>query len=415
MITIDPIPNAIVPVDSAAADAITAMNYDEFQNDSEIWDVIQKQPQSVLRITMPHCDVLRASDILDEHSDEALSKARENLLSLVRNPQVRTVKNVLWVYEITTTGAGGGVRQLGLGGLARTADIRTPVEPYGSIIRNEGIREAKAQGRADLTEAAGADLGMVNNAVDDASGAFEAALDSHTRNAPADFTTTDESGATHKVWLVVDDVSIARLRKALSRESHAYVADGNHRSAAAALLGAKHFMTVFFPAKCMNIAPYNRLVDTGDRDRKEVLDQLAKDFEVEAPPAVPFQPTSTHELGLYDGKTWWKLTPREGSFDPTDAAQDIDADLVQRLIFNSVLGIPDARDARLTYVGANRDAQWLQREVDEGRHGMALTLPPVTMAQFISVCQQNKLMPPKSTWFVPKVRTGLVISLFDGT
>jgi uncharacterized protein (DUF1015 family) len=387
------------------------MNYDEFQSDAEIWDVIRGQPQSVLKITMPHCDVADSKQILDEHSEAALNKARENLLALAGSPMVRTIKHALWVYEITAVNP--TVRQLGLGGLARTAEIRTPSAPYGSIIRNEGIREAKAQGRADLTAAAGADLGMVNNAVDDSSGAFEAALDSHSRNAAPDFETTDESGARHRVWLVTDDVSMARLRKALSREAHAYVADGNHRSAAAALLGNKHFMTVFFPARCMNIAPYNRLIDTAGLDRKDLMTRVAVDFVVTGPLGSAFQPTASHELGLYDGASWWKLTPREGRFDPTDAAQDIDADLVQRLIFDKALGIPDARDKRLTYVGANRDALWLQAEVESGRHGMALTLPAVTMAQFINVCQQNKLMPPKSTWFVPKVRTGLVISLFD--
>lgn len=411
MITIDPIPHALVPVNSAAADAISAMNYDEFQSDGEVWDVLQARPMSVLKISMPHCDVPDRSAILDERSDAAMQKARENLLELAKSKLVRQVNNVLWVYEIE--GYQFGVRQLGLGGLGRTADIRTAEHPHGSIIRNEGIREDKARARAELTAAAGADLGMVNNAVDDDDAVLQSALEAHVSNADPDFETVDEGGSRHRVWIVADDVSIARLRKALAREPQAYVADGNHRSAAAALLGKKHFMTVFFPADCMHIAPYNRLVNTGDMLAADLRKALEVDFTVEAAPESPYQPGRTHELGLYDGQAWWKLTPREGRFDPSDAAQDIDADLVQRLVFDKVLGITDARDKRLTYVGANRDARWLQREVDDGRHGMALTLPPVTMSQFIEVCRQNTLMPPKSTWFVPKVRTGLVISHFD--
>jgi uncharacterized protein (DUF1015 family) len=107
------------------------------------------------------------------------------------------------------------------------------------------------------------------------------------------------------------------------------------------------------------------------------------------------------------------LRPRPGTYDPADAAQDIDADIVQRRLFVDVFGIADARDERIAYVGANRDAAWLQAQVDSGRFACAVTLPPVTMEQFINVCRQNRLMPPKSTWFVPKVRTGLVMALLD--
>ncbi len=411
MVSITPVPAALVPINSAAANAIGALNYDEFQNDGEVWDIIQRQPKSILRVTMPHCDVAERDAILDEHDPETLAKAGANMDDLVSDPQTHTLHNILWVYEITNP-ADRSIRQIGLGGMGHTAEIRTPSNPSGSIIRNEGIRESKAKGRAELTRATHADIGMVNNAVDDEHGAFFSALDLHARNHPVTFETRDEDGNRHRVWIVEDPSTIATLRGILAKEPRAYVADGNHRSAAAAMLGYEHFLTVFFPARTMTIAPYNRLVDTGGMAREQLQRGLEQSFDIEAAPVVgPWQPTHTHDIGLYDGQRWLRLRPRAGTFDPADASQSIDAEIVQRLVFDAVLGIRDARDERLTYVGANRDERWLQGEVDAGRHDIAVTLPAVTMKQFVAICLQNKLMPPKSTWFVPKIRTGLVVAL----
>ena len=215
------------------------------------------------------------------------------------------------------------------------------------------------------------------------------------------------------MWVVQDAANLARFRALLADEPLAYVADGNHRSAAAAMLGHAHYLAVVFPSRMMTIAPYNRLVRVAAApDALPAV--LAPSFEV-APcdgPA-PFQPEETHVIGLYDGARWWRLAPRSGAFDPADAAQSIDADIVQRRLFGDVFGIPDARDDRIAYVGANRDAAWLQHEVDAGEFACAVTLAPVTMQQFVNVCLQDRLMPPKSTWFVPKVRSGLVMSLLQ--
>lgn len=411
MVTVDPVAQALVAADSAAADALGAPNYDEFQSDLEVWELLQRRPASVLRISMPHCAVPRAADIGEDGSPESVRRATESMAGLRQDPRVRCKAGILWVYEITSPERPGRP-QIGLGGMARTAEIRTPQNPQGTIIRNEGIRESKARGRAKLTAATRADLGTVNLAVDDASGEFEAALAAHARSTAPRFETADEDGNRHRVWLVEERPEIERLRALLAREPQAYVADGNHRSAAAAMLGYAHFLTVFFPARTMTIAPYNRLLNPAARPA--VLPQaLRASFEVQRHGSEAFQPAATHDIGFYDGALWWRLRPRPGTYDPADAAQEIDADIVQRKLFAEVFGITDARDERIAYVGANRDAQWLQAEVDSGRFAYAITLPPVTMEQFIRVCLQDRLMPPKSTWFVPKVRTGLVIALLD--
>jgi uncharacterized protein (DUF1015 family) len=180
------------------------------------------------------------------------------------------------------------------------------------------------------------------------------------------------------------------------------------------MLGYEHYLAVFFPASTMTIAPYNRLIENEIPALGDVRTALEGSFGVErVQGSEAYQPDRTHEIGFYDGVTWWRLRPRAGAYDPADAAQDIDADIVQRRLFADVLGISDPRDDRLTFVGANRDARWLQNEVDAGRFRYAVTLPPVTMHQFIDVCLQDRLMPPKSTWFVPKIRSGLVIALLD--
>jgi uncharacterized protein (DUF1015 family) len=413
-LSIDPVPRALVPVDSAAADAIGAPNYDEFQSDAEVWELLRAKPLSVLRITMPHCDVASVSDIGDDDTDAALAHAARRMAQLMDDPRTREVRDLLWIYELTSP-ARPGVRQIGLGGMARTKDIRTADTPRGSIIRNEGIREPKARGRARLTQAIQADTGTVNLAVDDADGALQQALERYADSVMPSFVTRDEEGNGNRVWLVEDVTTQAHFQSLLAREPRAYVADGNHRSAAAAMLGYEHFLTVFFPAATMTIAPYNRLIDNAVAASGSIPDALGKSFVVQRrePGKEPFQPQQTHVIGLYDGETWWTLQPRPGTFDPTDAAQDIDADIVQRRLFSEVFGIHDARDERLTFVGANHDAAWLQREVDAGRFRYAVTLPPVTMRQFIDVRLQDRLMPPKSTWFVPKIRSGLVIALLD--
>jgi uncharacterized protein (DUF1015 family) len=413
MITIDPIKRALVPVDSAAADALGAPNYDEFQSDLEVWELLQQRPDSVLRVSMPHCNVRHPESIEEEDSSSALERAQRTMQQLQSDPRVREQRDILFVYEITRPEHPRSP-QIGLGGMARTDEIRTRTNPSGSIIRNEGIRDKKARGRARLTDATGADIGTVNLAVDDADGAFQAELRTIADSSTPTFETVDEAGNRHRVWIVEDKSTVARLRSVLGQESHAYVADGNHRSAAAAMLGYEHYLAVFFPAATMTIAPYNRLVKETPAAIDSIGAAVHKAFEIDPYHGNgAYQPTRTHEIGLYDGERWWQLRPRPASFDATDAAQDIDADIVQRKLFAEVFGITQAGDERLTFVGANRDAEWLQAQVDAGRFKYAITLPAVTMEQFVAVCLQDRLMPPKSTWFVPKIRTGLVIALLD--
>lgn len=413
MIAIQPLARALVPLDSDAAARLGAPNYDEFQDDDEVRDLIRERPECVLRVTMAHCDVGGSGDPPEADSEGSLARAAENMRELVASPLTREVSRALYVYEIRDRRR-PGIRQIGLGGMARTADIRADANPWGPIIRNEGIREAKARGRARLVERTGAIIGTVNCAVPDADGALAATLEACADARAADFRAVDAAGNDHGVWLVTDPARVARLQRLLSDVPEAYVADGNHRSAAAAMLRLEGFLAVFFPAGRMNIRPYNRLVRGVEADDPAGLIpelSLETDFELGPPPAGPFQPTETHDIGLYAAGRWMRLRPRPGTYDAGDAAGSIDHAIVQRRVFRERLGIDDPGDERLAFVGANRDAAWLQAEVDAGRAAIAITLPAVTMEQFVAVCRQGRMMPPKCTWFDPKIRSGLVMAL----
>ena len=413
MLTIRPVPRALVPVDSEAARRVSARNYDEFQGDVEIWEAIRSAPDSVLGVTMAHCAVDSPTAILPGDSEASLELAHRNFRRLSASRFTREAKRILYLYEIVDPRR-PGVRQIGLGGLARTNEIRTEDTPAGPIIRNEGVRPPKARGRARLIEATGAIIGTVNNAVPDESGAFAAALERHADRTASDFEAGGSGGTTHRIWLVAEPGAIARLQRLLAAEPEAYVADGNHRSAAAAMLGYESFLAVFFPADRMGISPYNRLVRLPrGRDSTAVDEALERSFEVSPAGDEPLQPCETHVVGVYAaGRGWRRAAPRSGVYDAADAAASIDHDIVQRTLFAD-LGIADAADERLTFVGANKDAAWLAAEVDRDRADLAVTLPAVTMRQFIAVCRQRRMMPPKSTWFEPKVRSGLVMAHLD--
>ncbi|MEM7260790.1 MAG: DUF1015 family protein [Planctomycetota bacterium] len=406
MITVRPIRRALVPNDSKAASRVSGPNYDEFQSDREVWDLIVDEPHNVLRITMPHCDSPDPNAFLKEGSAEALERAGENLAKLRESGPVREVENSMWVYSIEKDGKA----QTGLGCMALTGEIRTEATPEGTIVRNEGIREPKAKGRADLIEATQTFIGCVNNTVEDVSGRFASALAEVTDARPCDYEVVDEAGSTHRVWLVTDRETTDGFQSVLAAEPYAYVADGNHRSAAAAMLGHQEFLNVIFPIEQMGIAPYNRLVKT-DVSANDIKSRITERFDVDPIEGVGYEPDAVHDIGLLCDGQWFRLRPKTGTFDPTNAAEDIDADIVQRHLFAGVLGIEDPKDDRLNFVGGNKPVSYLEERVAGGEYELAVTLAPVTKDQFMDVCRQNRFMPPKSTWFDPKVRSGLVIAL----
>lgn len=233
-------------------------------------------------------------------------------------------------------------------------------------------------------------------------------------------------GFRHQFWIVSNDDDIATVTNEFAKMPSLYIADGHHRSAAAALVGAEkakqdpnhtgneeynYFMAVCFQASQLTILDYNRVVkDLNGLSSDEFLTALTKNFDVEEKGSGMYKPACLHNFSLYlDGK-WYSLTAKPDTYDDTDPIGVLDVDISSRLILDEILGIKDLRsDKRIDFVGGLRGLGELKRRVDSGEMRMALALYPVTMKQIMDIADSGKIMPPKATWFEPKLRSGLVI------
>lgn len=233
-------------------------------------------------------------------------------------------------------------------------------------------------------------------------------------------------GFRHRFWVIADDADIATVTEEFAKMPALYIADGHHRSAAAALVGAEkarqnpdhrgdeeynYFMAVCFQSSQLTILDYNRVVkDLNGMSSEEFLAALAKNFVVEDKGTECYKPQRLHEFSLYLDGRWYSLKAKEGTFNDADPIGVLDVDISSRLILDDLLGIKDLRsDKRIDFVGGLRGLGELKRRVDSGEMRMALALYPVSMQQIMDIADSGKIMPPKATWFEPKLRSGLVI------
>lgn len=233
-------------------------------------------------------------------------------------------------------------------------------------------------------------------------------------------------GFRHQFWIINDKKDIAAITDEFAKMPSLYIADGHHRSAAAALVGAEkatqnpnhngteeynYFMAVCFQASQLTILDYNRVVkDLNGKTTEEFIAALKDNFTVEEKGNEIYKPCRLHEFSMYlDGK-WYCLTAKDGTYDNSDPIGVLDVDISSRLILDEILGIKDLRsDKRIDFVGGLRGLEELKRRVDSGEMRMALALYPVSMKQIMDIADSGKIMPPKATWFEPKLRSGLVI------
>lgn len=233
-------------------------------------------------------------------------------------------------------------------------------------------------------------------------------------------------GFRHQFWVISDSRDMDMITEEFRKMPSLYIADGHHRSAAAALVGAEkakqnpnhagteeynYFMAVCFQASQLTILDYNRVVkDLHGMSSEEFFAALSKNFEVELKGSANYKPCRLHEFSLYlDGK-WYSLTAKQGTYDDADPIGVLDVDISSRLILDELLGIKDLRsDKRIDFVGGLRGLEELKRRVDSGEMRMALALYPVSMKQIMDIADSGKIMPPKATWFEPKLRSGLII------
>ena len=237
---------------------------------------------------------------------------------------------------------------------------------------------------------------------------------------------SDLDGFGHTLWVISDKEDIARITALVAEMPAMYIADGHHRSAAAALVGNEkklqnpnhqgdeeynYFLAVCFPDNQLHIMDYNRVVrDLNGMTEEQFLEALKADFEVEEMGTAIYRPEALHVFALYLGGHWYKLTAKDGRYDDNDPIGVLDVTISSNLILDKLLGIKDLRsDKRIDFVGGIRGLGELSRRVDSGEMKMALALYPVTMKQLIDIADTGNIMPPKTTWFEPKLRSGLVI------
>ena len=232
-------------------------------------------------------------------------------------------------------------------------------------------------------------------------------------------------GFHHRFWVIGDDADKATITEAFGKMDALYIADGHHRSAAAARVGAEKaagpdaessfYMAVCFPAEQLTILDYNRVVkDLNGLSSEEFLARLAENFDVADHGTTVYHPARAHQFSLYLDGHWYSLDAKEGTYDPSDPIGVLDVDISSRLILQDILAIGDLRSSqRIDFVGGLRGLGELKRRVDSGEMRAALALYPVSMEQVMNIADTGNIMPPKATWFEPKLRSGLVIHSLD--
>ena len=352
----------------------------------------------------------------DEHEPMVYDKAAENFqLWQDRGWLVQDKKECYYVYAQTMNGK----TQYGLCVGAYVDDYMT-----GKIKKHELTRRDKEEDRMKHVRINNANVEPVFFAyphIDE----IDAIVAKTVANAPEyDFVAPDGFG--HHFWVIEDDATIARITELFAELPAFYIADGHHRSAAAALVGDEkrrnnpnhrgdeeynYFLAVCFPDNQLNIIDYNRVVkDLNGLTEEEFLAAVAENFIVEEKGTEIYTPAKLHNFSLYLGGKWYSLTAKEGTYDDKDPIGVLDVTISSNLILDKVLGLKDLRsDKRIDFVGGIRGLGELKRRVDSGEMKVALALYPVTMQQIIDIADTGNIMPPKTTWFEPKLRSGLVI------
>lgn len=353
----------------------------------------------------------------DEHDEKVYPEARRQFdLFREKGWLVQDEKELYYVYAQTMNGK----TQYGL-------VVAAWVEDYmeGRIKKHELTRRDKEEDRMKHVRVNNANVEPVFFAYphrDD----LDAIIANVTKEEPEYDFVAEIDGFGHTFWPIRDQDTIDRITAIMAEIPAMYIADGHHRSAAAALVGNEkklqnpnhtgeeeynYFLAVCFPDNQLNIIDYNRVVrDLNGLSEEEFLAKLGENFEVEKKGTEIYKPVKLHNFSLYLGGEWYSLTAKPGTYNDADPIGVLDVSVSSDLILDKILGIKDLRsDKRIDFVGGIRGLGELKRRVDSGEMKMALALYPVTMQQIIDIADSRNIMPPKTTWFEPKLRSGLVI------
>ena len=383
----------------AHAQAVAAPPYDVLSS-AEARVRAAGNPLSFLHVSRPEIDL---PDDLAGDDPAVYAKAAENMARLRAEGAIGlTERASLYVYRAEIAGR----RQTGIAGAAPVAAYRD-----GRIRRHELTRPAKVADRARQIEAVDAHTGPVMLSYRDDPTVAEATA-AVANGSPTLEATID--GVRHSVW-IADGEAGGALVDAARRLETLYVADGHHRSEAATRLAGTSFLVVAFPESEMHILDYNRVVrDLGGRSADEFLDALDADFTV-ALSDMPARPDRSGKFGLYLAGRWHMLAIRAARAEEDDPTAALDAEILSRTVLEPLLGIEDIRnDPRIDFVGGSRGLDGLAARVDSGEMAAAFALHPVTLGRLFAVADAGRVMPPKSTWFEPKLADGLLSLPLDG-
>ncbi len=382
-------------------------------NSEEARIEVEGNPHSFLHVVKPEVDLPKDVDL---HSDVVYNKAKSNLEKLINDGMfVQDDKAYFYVYAQTMFGK----TQYGIVGCSGVEDYLNNV-----IKKHELTRPDKEEDRMNHVRVANANAEPVFFTYPDNAKIDEIVNRTIKAEAEYDFTTEDEVG--HHFWVIKNEDDIKTISDVFENEvEFQYVADGHHRTAAAALVGAERknnnpnhkgdeeynfFLSVIFPASQLTIIDYNRVIkDLNGMSKDEFIEKLSKSFKVEEKGADEYKPNALHNFSMYiDGK-WYSLTANDNTYKADDPIGVLDVTILTNEVLEPLLDIKDLRrSTRIDFVGGIRGLGELKKRVDSGEMKVAFALYPVTMNQLIDIADNNMIMPPKTTWFEPKLRSGLV-------
>lgn len=378
-------------------------------NSKEAKEEARGNPYSFLHITKAEIDLPENVDI---HAAQVYEKAKETLNAYIqREVLFREAKPCYYIYQLVMNGKS----QTGLVCTSSVDDYEN-----GIIKKHEFTRPEKEQDRINHIATTGAQTGNVFLAYKNVQELDELIEKWKKEKSPVyDFVADDN--ISHTVWIITDDKTIQKVTDLFAEKVDAtYIADGHHRAASAAKVrltaagdaeGAGYFLTTLFPASQLYIMDYNRVVkDLNGLSKEDFLKQIKESFDIEKKEKA-FAPQQLHDAGMYLNGQWYKLTAKPGTY-TEDPIGVLDVTIVQNNLLDKILGITDPRtDKRIDFVGGIRGLEELEKRVDSGEMKVAFSLYPVSIQQLFDIADSGNVMPPKSTWFEPKLRDGLLTHL----
>ena len=398
---------------------VSCLPYD-VMNTAEAAQMAAGKQESLLHVTRAEIDLPAGTDL---HSEVVYNKAVENFKKMQENGWLKQDdKPKFYIYAQTMEGR----TQYGIVGCASSEDYFN-----GVIKKHELTRIEKEEDRMVLTRYTNANIEPVffsYKAVPE----IDAIVENIVKNQPAEYDfIAEEDGFGHHFWVINDDATNKRIEELFATKvPYTYVADGHHRTAAASRIGKERkehnpnhtgkeeynfFMAVHFPETHLKIIDYNRVVkDLNGLNKEEFLNKVAMKFEVKDMGTDIFKPASLHEFSMYLDGHWYKLNAKQGTYNDNDPLEILDVNVLSKHVLNDILGIADLRTSnRIDFVGGIRGLGELKKRVDSGEMKVAFALYPVSMSQLINIADSGNIMPPKTTWFEPKLRSGLAIHVLD--